>query len=374
MMKPIDNIISNILLQLLKLALDTHSEQRSITLPSSIAWEEVYRLSAAQGVMAIVWEAVERLIAEGVLTEERGNMPHKSLRLQWAYSVETLKKRYRKQRDVIVKLADIYRSNQIEIMILKGYGLSLCYPTPEARACSDIDIWLFGRQQQADDILRQRLGVEIDEDKHHHTVFRIDGVMVENHYDFLNIHAHLSNRDIERELKAKSSEAIAIDIEGRKVFIPNANCHALFLLRHAAAHFAAAEIVLRHITDWAMFVKRYHADIDWQWLRGIAREQNMELFLDAINALAVEVCGIGIELMPGTVRRPELERRIFGDIISPEFSETKPERGLLRIVWYKYRRWWANRWKHRLVYREGLLHTFLVQVRSHLLKPKSITE
>ena len=122
-------------------------------------WQHLYRLSAAQGVMAIVWEAVERLIAEGVLTEERGNMPHKSLRLQWAYSVETLKKRYRKQRNVIVKLADIYRSNEIEIMILKGYGLSLCYPTPEARACSDIDIWLFGRQQQADDILRQRLGL-----------------------------------------------------------------------------------------------------------------------------------------------------------------------------------------------------------------------
>mgnify|MGYP003553790219 CR=1 FL=1 len=79
------------------------TEQNNITLSESTAWEEVYRLSAAQGVMAIVWEAVERLIAEGVLTEERGNMPHKSLRLQWAYSVETLKKRYRKQRDVIVK-------------------------------------------------------------------------------------------------------------------------------------------------------------------------------------------------------------------------------------------------------------------------------
>ena len=337
-------------------------------------WQQLYKFSAAQGVMARVWEAVERLIAEGVLTEERGNMPQKGLRLQWAYSVEALKKRYLKQRGVIVKLADIYRSEEIDLMILKGYGLSLCYPTPEARACSDIDIWLFGQQQQADNLLRQRLGIEIDEDKHHHTVFRIDGVMVENHYDFLNIHSHLSNRDIERELKAKAEEAIAIDIEGHKVFIPNANCHALFLLRHAAAHFAAVEIVLRHIIDWAMFVKHYHADVDWQWLRSIAREQNMELFLDAMNALAAEVCGISIDFMPDTVRRPELEERILGDILTPEFSDTKPERGLLRIVWYKYRRWWANRWKHRLVYREGLLHTFIVQVRSHLLKPKSITQ
>ena len=98
----------------------------------------------------------------------------------------------------------------------------------------------------------------------------------------------------------------------------------------------------------------------------------MEQLLDAINAISAEVCGLDISLMPNTTRRTELERRILGDILHPEFSLTKPERGLLRIVIFKFRRWWANRWKHRLVYLDGLQHSFVTQTCSQHMKPKSI--
>jgi hypothetical protein len=64
----------------------------------------------------------------------------------------------------------------------------------------------------------------------------------------------------------------------------------------------------------------------------------------------------------------------YASILSPEFSEPKPHSGTLRIVAYKFRRWWANRWKHRIVYREGLIKSFITQVYSHIIKPKSITK
>ena len=332
----------------------------------------LYRMAARQGVAAMAWDGLQRLISEGMISLEQ--LPDRATKLQWALATEQTAEKYEKQRKVIMTLAGIYAEAGIKMMILKGFGLSLYYPVPEHRACSDIDVWLFGEQQRADDILRERLGIVIDEDKHHHTVFHLGGVMVENHYDFLNIHAHLSNRDIERRLRAEAEHPEAIDIGGHTVYRPNANCHALFLLRHAAAHFAAVEIVLRHIIDWGLFVKNNHAAIDWRWLREVAREHNMERFLDAMNSLAADICGLDIGIMPNTVRRPELERRILNDILEPEFSESMPKRGAIAIVWYKCRRWWANRWKHRLVYREGLISTFFMQLRSHLLKPKSITK
>lgn len=337
---------------------------------AAIDYPALYRLAARQGVAAIAWDGLQKLINDGVITAEQ--MPDRATKLQWALSAERTKEQYAKHRRAIIKLADIYAKANVKMMILKGFGLSLYYPVPEHRSCSDVDIWLFGEQERADNILRNEFGIKIDEDKHHHTVFYIDGVMVENHYDFLNIHAHLSNRDIEAKLRQQAATPEAIEVDGRTIYVPNANCHALFLLRHAAAHFAAVEIVLRHITDWAMFIKHNHTKIDWPWLRKVAKSHNMDRFLDAINAISAELCDIDISLMPGTIRRPELERRILNDILSPEFSEVIPERGFARIVWYKYRRWWANRWKHRLVYREGLLSTFLMQLRSHLLKPKSI--
>lgn len=334
-------------------------------------WANVYRLAAQQGVAAIVWDGIEQYIRKGEIGAEQ--MPDRATKLQWALSVEQTESRYAKQCRAITKLTDIYSAHGIKMLILKGYGLSTLYPTPSHRRCSDIDIWLFGQQQRADDILRN-MGVAIDEDKHHHTVFTFEGVMVENHYDFLNTQSHRSNRDLEAHLKQLAEQPEPMEIEGRTIYRPNANCHALFLLRHAAAHFAAVEIVLRHIIDWALFVKHNHNAIDWTWLREVCRAHNMELFLDAINGLAIDLCDIEPASLPATTRRTALEERILNDILTPEFNIAQPKSGVMRIIWYKLRRWWANRWKHRIVYRDGLAHTFLTQMRSHLAKPKSIQQ
>ena len=360
---------TQLLIQTLRSGLGLPYRLSGLTHPN---WAIIYRMATRQGVAAIAWDGIERLMREGAITAEQ--MPDKATKLQWALAAEQTEKRYKKQCRAIVKLADIYTSNNIKMLILKGYGLSRMYPTPAHRSCSDIDIWLFGDQQRADDILRQELEISIDEDRHHHTVFNIEGVMIENHYDFLNTHSHRSNRDIEAHLKERAKQPESIEIEGRIVYLPNANCHALFLLRHAAAHFAAVEIVLRHIIDWAMFLQHNHSAIDWKWLREVSRKHNMELFLDAMNGLAMELCDIDPAHLPATTRRPELEQRILNDILTPEFCAPQPKSGFLHIVWYKLRRWWANRWKHKIVYRDGLVRTFFTQIGSHLAKPKSIKQ
>lgn len=335
-------------------------------------WANIFQVASKQGVAAIAWDGIQRLLDDGLLTPEQ--MPNKALKLQWALLAEQTETRYAKQRKTIVKLADLYAENGIKMLILKGYGLSLMYPVPQHRRCSDVDIWLFGEQQHADEIVRKSLGINIDEGRHHHTVFYVDGVMIENHYDFLNIHSHRSNRDIEARLKVLAAEPESFEVEGRTIYRPNTNCHALFLLRHAASHFAAVGIVLRHIIDWAMFVKHNHQAIDWPWLREVCRVHNMELFLDAINGLAMELCDINPTYFANTTRRPDIERRILGDMLSPEFTTPPPQSGLMHIVAYKFRRWWANRWKHRIVYRDGLLRSFITQMFSHLAKPKSIKQ
>lgn len=370
--KPIDERKSQIVIHLIHVALhNTSTLDHKVLFSAPIEWDDVLRYAAAQGVMAIVWDGLMELQRQGVIDSNIG--PTREQRLRWAYNVEQIEKRYRKQVAALTHLSRILATHNIRVAPLKGYGLSLCYPIPEHRACSDIDIWLFGEQQRADEILRNEHNITIDEDEHHHTVFYINGVMVENHYDFLNIHAHHSSRDIEEHLKRLSTEGSeAITIDGATIYLPSANCHALFLLRHAASHFAATEIVLRHVIDWGLFVKRHHAEIDWSWLRRVCREQKMEQFFDAMNVIASDICDIELSLMPDTTRRAALEQRILNDILRPEFSEKRPEKGLIRIICFKLRRWWANRWKHRLVYRDGLIHSFITQSWSHILKPKGI--
>ena len=99
---------------------------------------------------------------------------------------------------------------------------------------------------------------------------------------------------------------------------------------------------------------------------------NMHRFLNCINAISINNLGVDAKLFPSFERDLKLEERVLNDILHPEFSEKFPEKGFIRIILFKFRRWLANRWKHRIVYREGLIHTFFRQVYSHLLKPESI--
>lgn len=239
--------------------------------------------------------------------------------------------------------------HSISLMLLKGYGQSFCYPCPEHRECGDIDIWLFGRQREADELLCREWGIRIDEDKHHHTVFLIDGIMVENHYNFLNVHAHASNREIEQLLRTYAEiHGETICLKDTEIHLPSPSFNALFLLRHAAAHFAAAEIGIRHIADWGMFIRRYCDKIDWTELYATARRMNMHRFLNCINAISINNLGVDVKLFPSFERDLKLEERVLNDILHPEFSEKFPEKGFIRIIRFKFRRWLANRWKHRI--------------------------
>ena len=360
------NETTTLLFTLLRAALHPEREE-AWPLPSQPDWPALYRLATEQGVLAIVWDGMVRLINEGVLSAEQ--QPPRMLKLQWAVNVDQIERLYKKQERALHHLAAFYREQDIRMMVLKGYGLSLLYPHPAHRPCGDIDIWLYGEQERADKLLRQRYQIAIDEEKHHHTVFTFEGVMVENHYDFLNVHAHRSNRLIEAELHRLAQADAPATAEA--VVYPSPDFNALFLIRHAAAHFAAAEIGLRHVIDWMVFVQRETARIDWPKLERMARAMNMHRFLYAMQAIAVDYLGLEPDSVPPFPRDLALEQRVLLDVLSPEFAEEYTNRGFVKGLWVRMRRWWANRWKHRIVYREGLVSTFFVQLWSHLLKPKS---
>lgn len=350
-----------------------HPEAPLPALPGApaAAWQRIFVTAAGQGVAAVAWDGLERLLRADMLPAD--GLPSRQVRLQWALHAQQTEENYARQERALGDLTAFFARHDIRTLLLKGYGLSLCYPHPAHRPCGDIDIWLYGCQQQADELLRREKGIPIDCDKHHHTVFFWDGVMVENHLDFLNVHSHPSNRRLDvrlRELAAQAGEQVPIG-PGRAI-LPSPDFNALFLLRHAAVHFAAVGIGLRHVADWAQFSAHYRGRIDWERLVSVAREENMHRFLDCLCALAVDHLGADPTDFPPFARAAALERRVLGDMLDPRFPHAATPRGPLRVVWFKLRRWWAGRWKYRIVYREGLLRGFAASLWAHLLKPRSI--
>jgi hypothetical protein len=162
-------------------------------------------------------------------------------------------------------------------------------------------------------------------------------------------------------------------VDGQTVYLPSPDFHTLFMLRHSASHFAAERIVIRHLLDWRYFVEKYAQQIDWTALYEIATQTNMHRFLNCLNAICIDRLSLPSSCVPPFERNPQLEERVWNEILRPEFSESKPKNaGYLKSWSFMFRRWWANRWKHRIVYNESLAKTFVVQVWSHLLKPKSL--
>ena len=64
------------------------------------------------------------------------------LKYEWFGSVFQAEEDYKKYVEDIVSLAKAYSEAGIEMMVLKGYGLSLNYPVPAHRPVGDIDVFL----------------------------------------------------------------------------------------------------------------------------------------------------------------------------------------------------------------------------------------
>lgn len=351
----------NTFLSLVRLGIGHRAE----ALSGPVDWNEVQALAEKQGLAAVLVDGIEKL--------PDSQRPPKDLLLQWIGEVlQNYEYRYELYRRAIAELAGFYREHGLKMMVLKGYACSLDWPKPEHRPCGDIDIWQFGKQKEADRLIAREKGIKVDTSHHHHTVFNWRDFMVENHYDFVNVHGHKSSTELEKVFKELgANDSHFVDVYGEKVYIPSPNLHALFLIRHMVSHFAAAEVSLRQVLDWAFFVEKHTKEIDWEWLLGILDKYHMRDFFNLINAICVDDLGFGADIFPIVHFLLELKERVLEDILDPAYGAKEPSSFVPRII-YKYRRWQGNAWKQKLCYSESRWESFWKGLWAHILKPSSL--
>lgn len=295
-------------------------------------------------------------------------------RMQWLGQVMAYERLYARHEKAMADLARIYAAKGIRTMVLKGYGLSLDWPVPKHRSVGDLDIYNFGSWREADTLVEE-CGIKVDDGHEHHTVFNFKGVAVENHYDFINTKAHRDASKIEARLKALAEKGSKeIEVHGAKIYLPSADFNVIFLMRHMGQHFAGEHLNLRQVLDWGFFVRAHHKEVDWNKTIDFLNEIGLYTFFNQINAICIDCLGFDETIFPSVERKEELEERILADILHPEFAEEKPSSGLLPVLSFKFRRWWHNRWKHPLIYKEWLLPMFLTLLWSHLKRYKTIKD
>lgn len=349
------------ILYLIRLGIGNYSYE----IPNDIDWTAIWILAEKQGLAAIVLDGIEKLPDK--------NRPPQGVLLEWIGEVlQGYEHRYGICKKTIEEMAKFYNSHGLKMMVLKGFSCSLAWPKPEHRPCGDIDIWQFGSQKEADELLKSEKGIRVDKSHHHHTVFYWKDFMVENHYDFINVYHHKSNVELEKIFKELGQDNTHyVDVNGEKVYIPSPNLHALFLLKHMMNDFTSFSVTLRQLLDWAFHVKKYTKEIDWDWLIEVLEKYHMIEFFNTVNAICVEELGFELSNFKSVQFKPELKDKMFDDIMNPKFTATEPERFIPRLV-YKYKRWKGNGWKHGICYNESMWSAFWSGIWNHLLKPKSI--
>ena len=321
-------------------------------------WNHLFLLAAQQGLLAIVWDALQKLMGEGLsgqgfsgqglkgqglkgqgLTdrnvtgqEETGLGIPRALKIRWELSVRHIGEIHRRQRLVLKELAEVFAREGIRVMLLKGLGLAEMYPRPEHRESGDLDIYLFGDFEKGNKVIGD-LGIEVEYDGTKHSKFYYKGIPVENHRNFLNVSYTRVDKILEEHLSQILSESdnwklLAEESKGAAVLVPPVDFHFLFLVRHTVTHFLSSGIVLRHLYDFGIFLSRYEDQIDFPRLEPVLKESGQfRLYVIFLNVAHIYLG------MPALKRNLPLEQ-VYDEVMKLHaVTEARIRNGDLPLEW-----------------------------------------
>ena len=283
-------------------------------------WRELLKQSSQQGIYAIIWDTICKLVNDGKFASNQ--LPDKTLKLQWALGTEKIKSRYNKQKLLANKLSDAFVENGINTYVLKGLAISGYYPTPEHRECGDLDCFLasisesgkFECRYEDGNKIAESVGATVERDFYKHSHINFKGLMVENHAFCTAVRGSKDRKALERHLRHLLATKPSTPIEGTHLLRPCADFNALFLTAHSFGHFLTESIKLRHILDWALLLQAEQDNIDWIEFYAWCDRMHYTKFVDALTAIAVDYLGIEVS-NPMIHTQSDLRDKVLDDVL-----------------------------------------------------------
>ena len=357
------DITEQMLFALLRSALHgTHADATIFAGITSEAWQECYRLSVRQGVMALAWDTLPTEL-----------QPPKSLKINWWLAVERCEKRYRYYCRVISDLSTFYATHGITAVQLKGVGFANNYPIPSHREGGDIDIFTYSADSSglsdreanslADKLMRGR-GIEVDfSHSQKHSMFYYKGIPIENHKKFLNTEIYRTAVSMDILLRKLLRPRLTV-LDGKyEVLTPSPDFNTVFLAFHSAQHYALG-FAMHHLCDWACLLKKQGLKIP----EGVTDERFLNMIY-ALTHLCNRYLGTEVLVMKGG---EELAENLLKEMLHPTYNINVPATGKWGILVYKLKRMLHI---HRLcdsVMRVSLVKWLWISVIQHVRFPQSI--
>lgn len=339
-------------------------DNKYISVPkiTGLEWDEVMEMSSRQGVLPVVVKNLNEAPPNG------GTPMVKEQLLHWIGVTLQNEQNYKMRMYVMRELAKLFDQEGIDIMFFKGASLAQMYPNPEWRVFSDVDYYLFGESERGIKILAER-GIENSEYYHHHTQASFNGVLIENHYDFVERVNHKCDivlDDALKELAEEEGHSVKAAFLGEDVgnaYLMTPTMNAIFLMSHMSAHFVSETVSMRMLYDWALFLMKFAGEVDWNYVMLLYEKSGMMKFVEIIMTILKNHLEFDCPICPVELGTEVDAERVWESIINP--PEPDPhDKYTLRYYLFEAKTFITNRWKHKLVYPgESFLGLFFKYVK-----------
>ena len=278
----------------------------------------------------------------------------KQLIIKWYGKTQIYRQNYQVRLLVMRELAEMFAKENLDVMFFKGAALAQIYPEPEWRVFSDIDFYLYGEWEKGVEVM-ERHGIKNRPCGHHNTEASSHGVLLENHYDFVERMNHQQNLVIDDELKkmareeGRSMKATFLDDHLTNVYMMTPTMNAVFLMRHMSAHFVSESIPLRMLNDWIFFLKHHAKDVDWKRVTQLYEKSGMTEFVGIVMELIRQHFHITFPDVPIAPVSNEHIGKVWDSIVFPPETNLHKKYSIRYIV-FETKTFWNNRWKHQIVY------------------------
>ena len=293
-------------------------------------WEFFYALSKRQGVVAIIFEAIKSVPKEMA--------PPKAITLRWISHALSIEDQMKKKESVAIEFAEELSKRYIQTTVLKGLAYASYYPNPYHRESGDLDCYLMGKKEEGDKVTVE-IGGKMEEAGYKHSHLYYKGLTIENHNyltSFDNTRLGIRTEQLLQKLISEGCRPIG----DTQLQNPSADFDALFLIKHAQRHFIKEGICVRHLLDWAFFLKAESQNVNWNKVIPMMKECRILEFAKVMTRLCIEKFGMKIDIEELSIPM-KISDAVLTDILGeqPDLFHENFTQKIGRIMRRFYRMW-----------------------------------
>lgn len=308
---------NNIFFELLKAGLWEKNVQH--LLYEEIDFSEILKVAKEQSVVGLVTIGIDKLQESWLKSHTTPMMPEIEA-LKFIGRRIKMEHRNEEMNHFISITVDKMREVGIELILVKGQGLSQCYDQPLLRSCGDVDFFLNNdNYEKAKAFLSPFASdVETEYKESKHLGMTIEGWTVELHG---SLRGGISNKinKVMDEIQTETFEINETDgrlknvrvwqNNGTDVYLMKVENDVVYVFVHFLSHFFKEGVGLRQICDWCRLLWTYREELDVNVVESRIHQMGLMSEWKAFGAYAVNYLGMPIEAMP-ILSRSEIDTRM----------------------------------------------------------------